>query len=173
MSSLEAALGRLYAVLDALSFPWCRDCAQCCSMPWVNSGERARLEALPGVDLVEQAGVHFVGPEGCCGCLSAGRCGIYRERPLDCRLFPLDIVEEGGALWWCIFLNCRAPAELASVLVPAIPALEAHLTPALVADYLRQITVTRASWAPYRDGQYRLVRPVVLPAAGGLETPLP
>ena len=35
-----------------------------------------------------------------------GRCGIYRIRPIDCRLFPFDIVErEDGSFWWIVYLK--------------------------------------------------------------------
>lgn len=38
-----------------------------------------------------------------------GRCGIYRYRPLDCRLYPLDVAYENGKFYWVMFIrdSCR------------------------------------------------------------------
>lgn len=154
------ALAPLYEVLDALSFPWCLDCGDCCAMPWLLDEEVAGVSTLPGAQLARERGVAFLANPTRCACLHAGRCAVYTRRPLDCRLFPLDLVEHQGDLWWCIFQSCRAPEALASVLVPAIPALEARLTPTILDQYRRQIAVTRETYAPYREGRYRLIRPL-------------
>lgn len=145
----------LYAVLEGLTFPWCEGCGECCHMPWVMDEE-----AVDGVPMETIDGSRFIGGCGQCAAKVGTRCGIYKNRPLDCRLFPLDIVEHEGTYWWCIFQTCRHPAELATVLVPLIPKLEAHLTPAVWRQYERQIAVTRSSYAPYAAGKYTLVRQV-------------
>src|SRR5436309_525118 len=31
------------------------------------------------------------------------QCAIYDIRPLDCRLFPLDLTELNGEIWWVIY----------------------------------------------------------------------
>jgi hypothetical protein len=146
---------RLYALLEGASSPACLDCAQCCEMPWVAEGE---AETLP---TETSAGVRFGGSDcGRCSALHGRLCSIYESRPLDCRLFPLDIVEHEGEYWWCIFLNCRAPDELAAVLVPRIPSLEAAMTPKLWNQFRQQIALTRSTYPPYAAGNYRLIRRV-------------
>lgn len=164
------ALAPLYEALAKLSFPWCEGCADCCAMPWVLEAEVPALAREPGVRIEMQQGVSFLSDERRCACLQTGRCTIYARRPLDCRLFPLDIIEQDGDYWWCIFLSCREPEALASVLVPMIPRLESLLTPGIIAEYQRQIAVTRASYAPYREGRYRLVRPLRLPTSHDLDS---
>ncbi len=150
-------LDSLYAVLDGLAFPWCEGCGECCHMPWVMDEE-----PVTGVPIEVEQGARFIGGCGQCAAKVGTRCGIYTSRPLDCRLFPLDIVEHEGAYWWCIFQTCRHPSELAGVLVPLIPKLEAQLTPDLWQQFVRQIEVTKTSYAPYASGQYRLVQPVAV-----------
>ena len=97
-----------------------------------------------------------------CACQAGTRCGVYASRPLDCRLYPLDIVEWEGRLWWVIFLNCRYPEMLAPGLEARIPALEAELTTEVLLPFRAQIAVTRSRWAPYAEGRFRLLRQVDL-----------
>ena len=34
-------------------------------------------------------------------------CGVHTLRPFDCRLFPFDLIKEGGKFYWVIWeLNC-------------------------------------------------------------------
>lgn len=145
----------LYAALDGLSFPWCEGCGDCCHMPWVMDGE-----SPAGAPLEEVGGTRFVSGCGECAAKVGTRCGVYPSRPLDCRLFPLDIVEHEGAYWWCVFQSCRHPGPLGELLVERIPRLEAAMTPAIWAQFVAQIAVTRQTYPPYAAGQYRLVRRV-------------
>lgn len=40
---------------------------------------------------------------GCLFC-QGGKCAIYKVRPLDCRLFPFDLIEKpGGAIVWIVY----------------------------------------------------------------------
>lgn len=152
---------RLVAALDGLQFPWCAGCGDCCHMPWLMDEE-----AVEGVPLEEEGGARFIASQpGCAACVAKanGLCTVYAQRPLDCRLFPLDIIEEGGVYWWCVYQSCRHPGPLGELLITRIPALEAAMTPAIWAQFVRQIAVTKETYPPYRDGQYRLVREVCLP----------
>lgn len=39
-----------------------------------------------------------------CAFFSQGRCDIYEDRPIDCRLFPVDIIEQDdGTLIWIAY----------------------------------------------------------------------
>lgn len=153
-------LAPLYGALEGVPFPRCVGCGQCCHRPWLLTTERARFPGL----IDEIGGVGFLTGEPACACKLGTACGRYADRPLDCRLYPLDIVEHDGALWWSVFLDCAAPDELAATLIPLIPELERRLTSDILGEFTRQIAVTRAAWAPYREGRYRLVRPVDLRA---------
>jgi len=45
-------------------------------------------------------------------------CKIYEDRPIDCQLFPLDIVEKDGELWWAIYKDERC--ELSGLLTDEV-----------------------------------------------------
>jgi putative zinc- or iron-chelating protein len=46
-------------------------------------------------------------PDGTCIFYdSANGCGIYKSRPIDCRLFPLDIKLIDGRLTWIVYTTC-------------------------------------------------------------------
>ncbi|MEO5336310.1 MAG: YkgJ family cysteine cluster protein [Magnetospirillum sp. WYHS-4] len=75
----------------------CKGCHTCCenSSAFVLSGEVARMEAL-GVMLQDFDGVHFIPSaiNGRCPMLTGeGRCSIYEDRPIGCRLFPFYLMD--------------------------------------------------------------------------------
>ena len=48
--------------------------------------------------------------DGTCFFYKDGRCTIYKNRPLDCRLFPFDIIEDNnGNLFWTVYENLCPP----------------------------------------------------------------
>ncbi|MBT4049504.1 MAG: hypothetical protein HOB18_08195 [Nitrospina sp.] len=40
-----------------------------------------------------------------CYFFQGGKCTVYDRRPIDCRLFPLDIIEKEGRLIWIAYKN--------------------------------------------------------------------
>lgn len=54
------------------------------------------------------------------GCIffdkNTAKCSIYNNRPIDCRLFPLDIVKRNEKLYWAIYNYqlCEAKEEIYS-----------------------------------------------------------
>jgi Fe-S-cluster containining protein len=47
-------------------------------------------------------------PQGCCAAFDDANnaCAIYENRPLCCRLYPLDLVSINDELWWVIHSQC-------------------------------------------------------------------
>jgi Fe-S-cluster containining protein len=38
--------------------------------------------------------------------IELGECGIYENRPLCCRIYPLDLLFEDGEYWWIAYSDC-------------------------------------------------------------------
>jgi Fe-S-cluster containining protein len=101
----------------------CNDCpseGNCCSRakpngrvdsPFLSSGDIDRI----GLDLNQYSEIRTYGDESVrviktsdngCYFYKDGKCSIYSERPIDCRLFPLDIIENSqGGLTWIAYTN--------------------------------------------------------------------
>jgi Fe-S-cluster containining protein len=121
----------------------CRECSAskvCCSVA-KSGGEIESPYLLPtDVSLISQTlgilpeefvevrpnsvtghSVTFVKSSGSSGCRfhsqSSGHCEIYNVRPLDCRLYPLDIVRLNGTYFWILWEYCTiTEADLSALL---------------------------------------------------------
>jgi Fe-S-cluster containining protein len=79
--------------------------------------------------------VSFISPannEGCRFHDPIGRkCGIYDARPIDCRLYPLDILFKEGRYYWILWQYCEITNEDLEALVAygqaLIPSIKDHL----------------------------------------------
>lgn len=51
--------------------------------------------------------------DGSCVFLNkSGRCEVYANRPLECRIFPFDVQEMNGTLFWVVWDVCPATPQL-------------------------------------------------------------
>lgn len=90
----------------------CTSCTSCCEhggLVYVKDNEVERLKHLK-VPLLTIDGVSFIRrlPNGSCPMLNqeGKKCSIYHDRPLCCRLFPLDVLYIDGGLHWAISAEC-------------------------------------------------------------------
>lgn len=90
----------------------CEGCTTCCEhggLVYVRAEEVAQLEGL-GVPLITLEGVAFIRrlADGSCPMLDkpGRRCSIYEERPLCCRLFPMDVLATRAGLAWSLSQQC-------------------------------------------------------------------
>ncbi|MBF0406242.1 MAG: YkgJ family cysteine cluster protein [Candidatus Riflebacteria bacterium] len=153
----EKALSDLYDFFSQIHFESCRNCVDCCFQPWFLIEEKANMEAVFRNDIIEVDSVSMCNSPKC-RFSSDGCCAIYKNRPLDCRLFPLDIIEYEGSYWWAVFKTCTKYSELKQYLIPGIDYIESLITKGMFAQYERQIEVTKRTYAPYRDGHYEIIR---------------
>lgn len=108
------ALKKLYEALAPLtSQPDCASCELCernVGLVYVLGDERASLESSCVPLATTSEGIAYISrPEhGWCPCYdtSTKRCQIYDNRPLCCRLYPLDLMEIDSAIWWVIHTEC-------------------------------------------------------------------
>ena len=119
----------LYQALDQLSSqPECRECRLCeehVGLVYILKGEseRVRRHRLP--ILRTSSGVEYLGrvpdPESrkggtspaarthgwCCAFdWRTNTCSIYNDRPLCCRIYPLDLMRLEGEVWWVVHSEC-------------------------------------------------------------------
>lgn len=66
-------------------------------------------------------------PEGGCIFYRDRKCQIYEARPLDCRLFPLDICRIGNEYFWVVYHTfCGKTLDFKSLLQYGEEALQRH-----------------------------------------------
>lgn len=103
-----------YRALEGLaSQPECQSCRLCEEHVGLVYAFRVEAESLErkGVTVSKTSeGVAYVGrtSAGWCSCYNVGGngCTIYSDRPLCCRLYPLDLMEIEGELWWVVHEEC-------------------------------------------------------------------
>jgi Fe-S-cluster containining protein len=106
----------------------------CCSVsargglvepPYLVPSEVSVIEAMTGTGkdiFVEERmnpitgnTVSFVSPAEGHGCrfhdAGSGKCNIYDARPIDCRLYPLDVLFQDGKYYWILWQYCEITAE--------------------------------------------------------------
>jgi Fe-S-cluster containining protein len=147
-------IAKTYDLFNNINFSECEGCSKCCYMPWLLEEEyEPHLDNFGGT-VREIDSIAFVMDETRCRYAQEDRCSMYKDRPLDCRLFPLDIIEEDGIYWWVIFTTCPQNVSIRDKLIPLIPNLEKEITPAILEQYKKQISLTKEIYPPYKNRQY-------------------
>ena len=159
-SKFAPIIDQAYKVFEGINFSECNDCSTCCYFPWILKEEyNPHLENF-GKTVKEIDSVAFIMYYNACKYARDNRCNLYEDRPLDCRLFPLDIIEEDGKYFWSLFTICPKHEELEDKLLPLIPKLEELITPAIFDQYKKQISLTKTLYLPYKLKQYKKIREV-------------
>ncbi|HEX8737695.1 MAG TPA: YkgJ family cysteine cluster protein [Pyrinomonadaceae bacterium] len=151
----------LLKIFEDLNFgAVCPDCqGQCCQMPWLNDDERHLARRFPEATKFIDGTAFFLNHNRCAFLdRQTGKCRIYDARPLDCRLFPLDIIEEDGEYYWCVFTTCPNWQKMRELLEPCIPLLENKIDSSLWRQFCKQIAVTKEEYPPYKNRQYVIVK---------------
>jgi Fe-S-cluster containining protein len=99
----------------------CKGCTVCCEsggLVYIKDDEVSPLRSLK-VPLVVIGGVTFIKrlPDGSCPMLNQAEknCSIYENRPLCCRLFPLDVLQGPSGVTWAISNECPDERKLFAV----------------------------------------------------------
>jgi hypothetical protein len=151
---------QLYDIFNGIEFSECNGCTKCCFFPWLLKEEhqvQVRNFGKEGIRKID--GVSFILDETHCKFAKDGKCHAYASRPLDCRLFPLDIIEENGKYYWCIFTICPKHEEIRQKLIALIPKMEMLITDEIFEQYKEQIAITKKAYPPYKLRQYEKVKP--------------
>jgi Fe-S-cluster containining protein len=150
----------------------CKSCKlpNCCEIepPFLTEHDIAPIENATGMPLSEFAEAR-VGPSGKTfmqmktkneKCIfyseQTRRCSIYENRPIDCRLFPLDVDFRDGKFVWIIYKSCPVKDPINQTEAEeALKIAEAELLPQL----LSQIdTYAGIDVQLFTDGMWRVVR---------------
>lgn len=143
-----------------MSAPELSDCLACGS--WCCRGERpfcSREEAARlGVKAIDCR------EGGDCVFLQDGKCSRYEDRPLECRIFPLDVLAVDGVLTWVLWGLCPAWRRVEAL--AAAERLERELVAELPADYLQRYVAHHRAHQPakYSAGEFVVLRPVQMPS---------
>jgi Fe-S-cluster containining protein len=107
-------MDNLYRHLSPLtSQPECNTCRLCeehVGLVYVLGleADKARRRELPVMRTSE--GVEYLGrtADGWCASFDpgSGKCSMYEDRPLCCRIYPLDLMKLDNELWWVIHAEC-------------------------------------------------------------------
>jgi hypothetical protein len=155
-SSLNPVVRSLYDIFKGIDFTECKDCNKCCFSPWFLKEEyeyfldkfQQTIKEVDSIDLIPEFCVYK----------KENKCTFYKDRPLDCRMFPLDIIEEDNVYYWIIFTTCPKHQQIRKKLIPLIPKLEEKITGDILRQYKDQIAVTKKIYDPYRLKQYEKIR---------------
>lgn len=106
-------LKELYEITNGVSnkLVHCDGCTKCCEsgLVYVLFEEISHLSSI-GVPLIKIEGIHYIKRKsrGECSMLDKqhSKCSIYEDRPLSCRLFPLDLFSRNGKSQWGIYDYC-------------------------------------------------------------------
>lgn len=146
MHANSANLAKAHSNLDHACLDACVDCSgsKCCGAisyggliepPFLTTFDIIQIEkglglnpdAFSDLRLNPNTGnkVRFLktNPNGGCGYLDSGRCIIHSFRPVDCRLFPMDIRKLDGENKWVLyhFQHCELSESDLSLLKSQMP----------------------------------------------------
>ena len=152
----EYPVEKLADIIEEVGFS-CIHCARCCTRAFnghvllleedaarIRSIDHTALEPQPEYDLCDQHGTFYVsgytirampGESGECHFLTDGRCRIYPERPLICRVYPYMLHrepdEEGVVDWRQVSgldqhgdYHCTVPRDIATEIACEVKAFE-------------------------------------------------
>lgn len=149
-------LERAYAALKTLSSqPECDTCRLCeenVGLVYVFRKEMARSKALRQSTCITSTPVGYIErtEEGWCQHfdVETGRCGIYKARPLCCRLYPLDLMHLDGESWWVLHSECPIAKRFShdrtlELLISITVQLEDALAESEISEWLVQDRVSQ------------------------------
>lgn len=144
-------LASVYAAIRSLGGqPECASCRKCeenVGLVYLLGEEanRAKDRQLPVISVGNDAHYFARTTHGWCPCFDPNRntCNIYNDRPLCCRLYPLDLVHYEGQPWWVLHIDCPIAQRWVrdrhlDVLVTLLERLEDTIDPTVLHNWISQ-----------------------------------
>lgn len=151
MKNLRSSLERAAKLVVS-----CKDCTSCCEngLVYLFDEEVPIMKELD-VPLVSIKGVNYIQRKngGSCPMINGHNqgCKIYENRPLCCRLYPLDVFNRNGKLEWGLYTFCPKKNQMFDILVTG----EGALNHGVVLQSLQMIENTlgieRLKYLAYED----------------------
>lgn len=109
-----AALALIYEAIRSLGGqPECTSCRRCeenVGLVYLleDEAQQAKRRTLPVISVGKEAHYFSRTSHGWCPCFNpeSNTCEIYNDRPLCCRLYPLDLGIYRGEAWWVLHGEC-------------------------------------------------------------------
>lgn len=141
---------------DKITFEECSNCSECCSEIWLLKQEYdTLLEKFGGKAIIKQDIAFTQGMKPCIFAKN-NRCIIYKNRPFDCRIYPLDIQKIKNSYYWIIYTTCPQYKKFIEKIKKhnIIPFLNNIIKGDIFEQYKKQIAYTTDKYAPARDEKY-------------------
>jgi len=161
---MASAAKQLYEAVSVLALQRecekCRLCEENVGLVYVLEDELDLIRSRGILFKTTSGGVNYVvrSPEGWCSCFepTTNKCKVYDARPLCCRIYPLDLTEIDGEVWWVIHTNCRISERFQrekhlDLLVALTTEIERCLSKTQFQKWLKQDRLSRSIESFARD----------------------
>lgn len=153
MSDLESLYGLLKPLTAQPECQTCRLCEEHVGLVYLFDDEASKAKKYRLPVLTTSQGVKYLGRtrDGWCSSFdpSTNTCSIYTDRPLCCRIYPLDLMKFDGIVWWVIHAECPIAQRFKrerrlSLLAAMTSTLEAAITSGQLENWLTQDKTSQA-----------------------------
>lgn len=136
-------------------FNWLDFCTSCKSWCCHNENPFASKNEL---NLLEVTKISTKRDSSCTFLNKSCECNVYMNRPFECRIFPFDIQEINGNLFWVVWNICPATAKLN--FEKMLDLFEREFTKIWTYDYIRKYVTYHKSNQPekYSINKFKIIR---------------
>src|SRR5689334_20873206 len=110
MNHKEDLRGALAFLTSQPECETCRLCEENVGLVYLIGDEAQRIPKLQLPILTTSHGVNYLGrtTDGWCCSFNpdSNTCKIYEDRPICCRIYPLDLMRINNEVWWVIHSEC-------------------------------------------------------------------
>lgn len=132
-------------------FTHCQPCLECCANEnlYLDEDDKLRFNAT------------MFSTGKCQNLADDGRCTIHDVRPVECRLYPLDVKRIDGVLTWLVWESCPASGHMPQGFVEReVQKHEAALSKTWIESYVAHHEKNEP--AKYASMKARVIRPVTM-----------
>lgn len=130
----------------------CRLCEEHVGLVYLLGDEKEKLQEFENKIITTSQGISYVqrNKEGCCSFFNYDTytCQIYYNRPLCCRIYPLDLIRVNDGIWWVVHNKCPIAQRFQrehqiDILISFTIRLEKRLTENNIIKWLEQDNLSK------------------------------